>query len=53
MVESVLSIGSFLMSVLIGRHRKKKTGVAEHPEVFDHAGLLVTEPPGTTGLPFI
>jgi hypothetical protein len=31
----------------------KKTGVVEHPEVFDHAGLLVNEPPGKAGLPFI
>ena len=25
----------------------KKADVAEHPEVFDHVGLLVNEPPGT------
>jgi hypothetical protein len=31
---------------------KKKADVVEHPEVFDHVGLLVTEPPGTVGLPF-
>ena len=31
----------------------KKAGVAEHPEVFDHVGLLANEPPGPTGLPFI
>ena len=31
----------------------KKAGVVEHPEVFDHAGLLVNEPPGKAGLPFI
>ena len=24
----------------------KKAAVAEHPEVFDHAGLLVNGPPG-------
>jgi hypothetical protein len=36
------------------RHRKrnKKADVAEHPEVFDHVGLLVNEPPGQAGLPF-
>jgi hypothetical protein len=33
--------------------RAKKNGVAEHPEVFDHAGLLVNGPPGMAGLPFI
>ena len=32
---------------------KKKADVVEHPEVFGHAGLLVNEPPGQTGLPFI
>jgi len=31
----------------------KKADVTEHPEVFDHVGLLVNEPPGTAGLPFI
>jgi len=30
--------------------RTKKADVAEHPEVFDHVGLLVNEPPGTAGL---
>ena len=33
--------------------RNKKADVAEHPEVFDHVGLLVNEPPGQAGLPFI
>jgi len=37
---------SFLMSVA----PKKKADVAEHPEVFDHVGILVNEPPGTAGL---
>jgi len=32
---------------------KKKADVVEHPEVFDHVGLLVNKPPGTAGLPFI
>jgi len=31
---------------------KKADGV-EHRKVFDHAGLLANEPPGTAGLPFI
>ena len=31
----------------------KKADMVEHPEVFDHAGLLVNEPPGIAGLPFI
>jgi len=26
--------------------------VVEHSKVFDHVGLLVSEPPGTAGLPF-
>ena len=32
---------------------RKKTGVAEHPQGFDHVGLLVNEPPGPAGLLFI
>lgn len=32
---------------------KKKADVVEHPEVFDHVGLLVDGPPGGTGLPFV
>ena len=35
------------------RVTKKKADVSEHPEVFDHVGLLVNEPPGTAGLLFI
>ncbi|MBN1912249.1 MAG: DUF2973 domain-containing protein [Pirellulales bacterium] len=30
--------------------RTKKADVAEHPEVFDHVGLLVNEPLGTAEL---
>jgi len=33
--------------------RQKKTGVVEHPQVFDHAGLLIDGPPGMAGLPFV
>ena len=32
---------------------EKKADVVEHREVFDHVGLLVSEPPGVAGLPFI
>jgi len=35
-----------------GRERKK-TDMAEPPKAFDHAGLLVNEPPGTTKLPSV
>jgi hypothetical protein len=35
------------------RTPQKKADVAEHPKVFHHIGLLVNEPPGTAGLPFI
>jgi hypothetical protein len=34
------------------RRAKKKAGVIERPEVFDHAGLLVNGPPYMPGLPF-
>jgi hypothetical protein len=33
--------------------KMKKADVAEHPEVFDHVGLLVNEPSSSAGLPFI
>jgi hypothetical protein len=32
---------------------KEKADVVECPEAFDHVGLLVNEPPGLAGLPFI
>jgi hypothetical protein len=32
---------------------EKKADVVEHPEVFDHVGLLVDGPPGGAGLPFV
>ena len=32
--------------------KNKKTDVFEHPEVFDHVGLLVNEPLGTSELLF-
>lgn len=31
---------------------QKKADVAEHPEVFQHVGLLFNEPAGTTSLLF-
>ena len=31
----------------------KKAGVADTLRGFDHVGLLVNEPPGRAGLPFI
>jgi hypothetical protein len=33
--------------------KTKKADVAEHPEVFDHVGLLINEPLGMAGLLFI
>jgi hypothetical protein len=32
---------------------QEKTDVTEHPEAFDHVGLLVNGPPGMAELPFI
>ena len=52
MVESACSIGSSLVFGIIRRQRNKKAGVVEHLAVFDHAGLLVNEPPGKAGMPF-
>jgi hypothetical protein len=34
----------------LARPGTQKADVAEHPEAFDHVGLLVNEPPGTAGL---
>jgi hypothetical protein len=31
----------------------KKADVEEHPEVFDHVGLLVNEPSSQAGMPFV
>jgi hypothetical protein len=57
MVELDLSIVFIIVHILGGCHRfarpsEKKAGVVEHPEVFDHAGILVNGPPGPAGLPF-
>ena len=35
------------------QRNRKKTDVAEHPEVFDHVGLLVNEPSSYAGMLFI
>jgi hypothetical protein len=51
--ELDLSISSFLVSAIVFGARKKKAGMVEHPEVFDHAGLLINGPPGKAGVPFI
>jgi hypothetical protein len=31
----------------------KKADVAEHPQAFDHVGLLFNKPPGSAEVPFI
>jgi len=33
--------------------KTKKAHVAEHPEVFDHVGLLVNEPTSYAGMLFV
>jgi hypothetical protein len=43
---------SLLLEIILRAHEQKKTGVVEHLEVFDHAGILVNGPPGMAGLPF-
>jgi hypothetical protein len=37
----------------LGSDERKKTDVAEHPQVFRRVGLLFNETPGTAGLLFI
>ncbi len=39
--------------VLVVTSVQKKADVVEHPEVFDHVGLLVNKPLGMAGVPFI
>jgi len=43
------------VTATVRSHRKpnEKADAAEHPKAFDHVGLLVNEPPGQAGLPFI
>jgi len=42
-----------LLLETIEKPSKKKTDVSEHPEVFEHVGLLVNGPPGMAELSFI
>jgi hypothetical protein len=37
----------------LAKRETKKADVAEHPEVFDHVGLLVNEPSSYAGVLFI
>ena len=39
--------------ILLKDSMQKKKPTWPTPEVFNHVGLLVNEPPGTAGLPFI
>ncbi len=48
--EIPLSVLSLIIFRL--RHRSNES-VVEHPQGFDHVGLLVNEPPGLDGLVFI
>jgi hypothetical protein len=34
------------LPIRVGSNPQKKPGVVEHLQAFDHAGLLVNEPPG-------
>jgi hypothetical protein len=38
---------------VVERTGRKKTDVLEQPELFEHVGLLVNEPPDPIGVPFI
>ena len=46
-----LFIGAPLAGIRLPR--TKKADVAEHPQAFDHVGLLVNKPPGKAELLFI
>jgi hypothetical protein len=41
------------IALIPSRASEQKTDVAEHPQVFDHVGLLVIGLPEIVGLPFI
>jgi hypothetical protein len=51
--------GSFFTGFLPGCSQRervahnKETDVAEHPQAFDHVGLLFNKPPGRAELPFV
>jgi len=54
MIEAELSIGILLGACdLPVPPKTKKADVAEHPEGFNHVGLLYDKPPAKDGLPFI
>jgi hypothetical protein len=55
MVELDSSIGSSPVIATVPRHRmrKKKADVGNTLRCSNHVGLLVNEPPGMAGLPFI
>jgi hypothetical protein len=50
--RSLCNLGRCRDSVFAMRPHKK-TDVVEHPQVFDHVGLLVNGLPGPAGLPFV
>jgi hypothetical protein len=49
----VLAVKLFEDLIPVVAASNKKADVAEHPQVFDHVGLLRNEPPGTAGLLFV
>jgi len=49
-VDGILSIASNSFA-RISFAEGKKNGVPKYPQAFGHAGLLIIEPPGSTGLP--
>jgi len=49
-ITSFFSCASVFISRPFIAKGEKKAGVIQHRTVFDHAGLLVIEPPGTSGL---
>ena len=48
-IKSIFRAGNHSMAP----PENKKAAVAEHPEVFDHAGLLFNGRPSSPGLPFV
>ena len=52
-VDLLQRMPPFCLRLIRASSGEKKADVAEHPQGFDHVGLLVNEPPGPAGLLFI
>jgi len=49
LLKFVLTAETEFIAGLSGHHETRKADVCVHPEAFEHVGLLVSDPAGTTG----